>query len=171
MGRNLHGNSCCCAEQVSQWDLDGTQHLKWCRRKSTCHGAHTVYVCFILWKLLARHIIHQARPEGGNVFPPHPSLQTPRQIMQHYKSQICGCPTQIAKTHQKMASTWCCLQQHLVSISLLGCQFLSAYDQALLCLPKNWGNLLNISTDQGKKKKKSILKKKDSIWELYSLEN
>lgn len=42
---------------------------------------------YIIWVLpivkTACMIIHLARPEGGNVFPPRPSLQTPRQIMQH----------------------------------------------------------------------------------------
>lgn len=44
------------------------------------------------------------------------------------------------------------LQQRLVSVSLSGCQLLSAHAQALFCLPKNWANLFSISTDQGKKK-------------------
>lgn len=105
----------------------------------------------MLCKLLAWYITHQARMGGVNTFPPHPSLPIPGQIMQHDEPELHGYLTLTPKTSPKNSQPChASLQQCLVSISLFGCQLLSAHAQVLFCLPKNWANLFNISTDQGK---------------------
>lgn len=79
-------------------------------------------------------------------------LQTPCQIVQQYESEPHSYSTLPVKTSPENGQLRrASLQQRLVSVSLFGCQLLSAHAQALFCLPKNWANLFSISTDQGKK--------------------
>lgn len=69
---------------------------------------------------------------NGNTFPPLHSLQTPHQIVQLYGYSTPTTETSPAKSQLCHAS----LQQHLVSVPLLGCQLLSAHTQALFCCQK-----------------------------------
>jgi len=110
-------------------------------------------VCLMLRIRLVGRITHRARLGVGNTLPPHPSLQTPRQIMQHYESEHHGYSAITAKTTPENGQPCrASLQQRLVSASFFGCQLLSAHTQALFRLPKIWANLFDIATDQGKKK-------------------
>lgn len=133
-----------------------------------------VRVRSLSWKPPVWHIIHQARWGGGNTFPPRPSLQTPHQIMQLYKSQLCslrGCSARMAKTLRRRAghitptSSSTRSAAHYLGASC--CQHVLKPCSA--CQKKNWANLFNVSKDQGEKK--IVKKRKDWIWELYSSES
>lgn len=165
MGRDLHHRyhkAADAAVQKAQESLpsstavdDGTQQLQWRMRKSICHLTRIwrrlvrVWCCENCWSGISP--IKQdwegwTRSLLALPFKLHVKLCS---AMSQSSTAIQPLPQRpLQKTGQPHRAS---LQQRLVSISLFGCQLLSAHAQALFCLPKNWANLFNISTDQGKK--------------------
>lgn len=161
MGRDLHCRFLKAADtdQVSRVSptvlRDGPQQPKWPRRKSLCpYGL--VRVRSLSWKLPVWHIIHHARSEGGNTFSPLPSLLTPRQITQLYKSQLCslrGCSACTAKTLWRRAGCTTPASSSAWSAAhYLGASCCQHVLKPCSACQKNWANLFNVSKDQGKKK-------------------
>lgn len=164
MGRNLHHRYHKAADAaVQKAQVSPELHSSWWWYPAAPIEQEKIYLPqnsyikrtgmrLMLWKLLVWYITHPARLGLGNRLPPHPSLQTPRQIVQQYESEPHSYSTLPVKTSPENGQLRrASLQQRLVSVSLFGCQLLSAHAQALFCLPKNWANLFSISTDQGKK--------------------
>lgn len=121
-----------------------------------CSPYGLVRVRSLSWKLPVWHIIHHARSEGGNTFSPLPSLLTPHQITQLYKSQLCslrGCSACMAKTLWRRAGCTTPASSSARSAAhYLGASCCQHVLKPCSACQKNWANLFNVSKDQGKKK-------------------